>query len=118
LKLLQDTCFWGKALDEIIEAGHDVIWAGDWPEDPGDERILQIAQEQDRILVTLDKDFGELVVLRGLPHRGIVRLVDLSARRQARACLDVLSLYAEELREGAIITVERARVRVRPAGTS
>lgn len=115
MKLLLDTCIWGKALAEIIEAGHDAVWAGDWPEDPGDEHILQIALEQDRILVTLDKDFGELAVLRGQPHKGIVRLVDLSARRQARACLDVLSLYTEELREGAIITVERARVRVRPA---
>lgn len=115
MKLLLDTCVWGKALADIIEAGHDAVWSGDWKEDPGDERILQIALEQDRILVTLDKDFGELAVLRGLPHGGIIRLVDLGARSQARACLEILSRYPEELRDGAIITVERTRVRVRPS---
>jgi len=31
----------GKAREEMAAAGHDTIWAGDWPEDPGDEEILE-----------------------------------------------------------------------------
>src|SRR5205814_2069592 len=35
MKLLLDTCVWGGALAELQAAGHDVIWAGNWDEDPG-----------------------------------------------------------------------------------
>jgi hypothetical protein len=47
-----------------MAAGHDVIWAGDWSDDPGDEAILARASEERRVLVTLDKDFGELAIVR------------------------------------------------------
>ncbi|MGH2355487.1 MAG: DUF5615 family PIN-like protein [Chloroflexota bacterium] len=114
MKLLLDTCVWGGARHEIDAAGHDVVWAGEWPEDPGDEEILDRARREGRILVTLDKDFGELAVVRGLAHCGIVRLVRVSATRQAAVCLWVLGLYGDELQSGAIVTVEPGRVRVRP----
>lgn len=71
-----------------------------------------------RVLVTLDKDFGELAVVRDQPHAGIVRLVNWSARQQASICLSVLSRYAAELQTGAIITVDPGRVRVRPPNTA
>lgn len=40
MKVLLDTCVWGGALLEVQTAGHDVIWSGEWDEDPGDEEIL------------------------------------------------------------------------------
>ncbi|MDA1129612.1 MAG: DUF5615 family PIN-like protein [Chloroflexi bacterium] len=61
-----------------MSAGHDVAWAGEWIEDPGDEEILRLAHSESRILVTLDKDFGELAVLHQQPHSGILRLVNWS----------------------------------------
>ena len=91
-----------------------MVWAGDWPEDPGDEEILAQAHLEGRVLVTLDKDFGELAIVRRMPHSGVVRLVNLSARRQAAVCLHVLNLYGEELQAGAIVTAETDRVRIRP----
>lgn len=39
MKILLDTCVWGGARTNLEVAGHDVIWAGDWPEDPGDESM-------------------------------------------------------------------------------
>lgn len=98
-----------------MAAGHDVIWAGDWPEDPGDDEIIRVAFEDRRILITLDKDFGELAVLRRLPHAGIIRLVDIPARQQAAVCLRALAQHGAELRAGAIVTAEPGRLRVRPA---
>jgi predicted nuclease of predicted toxin-antitoxin system len=44
-------------------------------------------------LVTLDKDFGERAVVFGEPHRGIIRLVGISARRQGETCLRTLTKY-------------------------
>ena len=114
MKLLLDTCVWGGALKTLRDSGHDVICAGDWPEDPGDEEILAKAYEEDRILITLDKDFGELAIVRGKPHSGIVRLVNLASRQQGVACQRVLESYNEDLQSGAIVTVEPGRVRIRP----
>ena len=45
------------------EAGHDVVWAADWPTVPGDKEILRRAHQEARVLVTLDKDFGELAIV-------------------------------------------------------
>jgi len=76
---LLDSCVWGGAVARLRAAGHDVVWSGDWPADPGDEDILAHALAEGRVLVTLDKDFGELAIVRELPHAGILRLVGLSA---------------------------------------
>jgi predicted nuclease of predicted toxin-antitoxin system len=114
VKLLLDSCVWGKAADELRAAGHDVVWAGDWPSDPGDDAILAQAHAEQRILITLDKDFGELAILHGRPHHGILRLVNFSARQQAAACLAVVTAHGEELLSGAIVTAEAGRMRIRP----
>lgn len=113
MKVLLDSCVWGKARDDIAAAGHDVTWAGDWPQDPGDEQILAFAYSTQRVLVTLDKDFGQLAILRGTPHCGILRLVNVAARQQAAVCLHVLNLHGQELQAGAIVTAERGRLRIR-----
>lgn len=115
MKLLLDTCVWGGVKNLLRDSGNDVIWAGDWPEDPGDEEILEKAHAEDRILITLDKDFGELAIVQGKSHSGIVRIVNLSSRMQGVACQRVLELYKEDLQSGAIVTVEPGRVRIRPA---
>jgi predicted nuclease of predicted toxin-antitoxin system len=67
------------------------------------------------VLVTLDKDFGEMAVLHDAPHRGILRLVNFRARQQASVCLDVLANHGDELLAGAIITAKPGRLRIRPA---
>lgn len=114
MKILLDTCVWGGVRSDLEAAGYDVIWSGEWEEDPGDEEILSIAYRDCRIVITLDKDFGELAIVREIPHRGIVRLVNLSGRQQGAVCLRVLELYGDELTSGAIVTAGLNRVRIRP----
>jgi predicted nuclease of predicted toxin-antitoxin system len=114
MNLLLDSCVWGGAQAELVAAGHDVTWVGDWPGDPGDEAILARAHAERRILVTLDKDFGELAVAAGLPHAGIIRLVDIVPRRQAAVCVQVLAQHGPDLQAGAIITAQLRRIRLRP----
>jgi predicted nuclease of predicted toxin-antitoxin system len=83
-ELLLDACVWGGAKKYLADKGHDVLWAGDWPEDPGDREILERAHNEGRVLVTLDKDFGEIAIFRGTPHYGILRLVDIAASDKVR----------------------------------
>lgn len=115
MKLLIDTCVSGLVAAPLKAAGHDVVWAGEWPTDPGDDEIMALAYHEGRILITLDKDFGELAVVRERAHAGIIRLVVMSASQQASACVMVLNRYGIELQSGAIVTVEPGRIRVRPA---
>jgi predicted nuclease of predicted toxin-antitoxin system len=63
--------------------------------------------------VTLDKDFGELAVLHGARHSGIVRLVGFTGPQQGATCVQVLERFASDLEAGALITAEPGRVRVR-----
>ena len=114
MKLLLDTCVWGGAKKTLESLGHDVIWTGDWSKDPGDEEILATANNEGRILVTLDKDFGEIAIVKGKPHAGILRLVNLSANQQGIVCQRVIEAYGQVLQSGAIITVEPGRLRIRP----
>ena len=109
MMLLLDTCVWGGAKTELQAAGHDVLWTGDLAQDPGDEDILVQTHREQRVLITLDKDFGELAIRRNLPHCGIVRLVSISARQQGAVCQQVLAQYGDELTRGGIVTVEAGR---------
>jgi predicted nuclease of predicted toxin-antitoxin system len=86
LKILLDSCISAIARLELEKVGFDVVWVGDWPDDPGDEEILAYAKRENRVLVTLDKDFGEIAIVRGFAHCGIIRLVNFSVLRQALMC--------------------------------
>ncbi len=85
MKVLLDTCVWGGSRAVIAAAGHDVVETADyWSDDPGDHIILARAKAEDRVLVTLDKDFGELIFAEDLPHCGVIRLSDVSANNTGR----------------------------------
>jgi len=118
MRLLLDSCVWGPAVKELREAGHDVVCVADWPADPGDEEVLNRSVAETRILVTLDKDFGELVFVMGWPHQGIVRLVGIRARDQGQMILRILAIHGEELRKGAMVVATKDRLRVRLASPS
>lgn len=115
MKILLDTCVWAGAKPVLADLGHEVEWIGDRDQDPGDEAIIRWAAEHDMVLVTLDKDFGELAIVKGMAHSSIIRLVGLRARAQGPVCALVLEKYATELHAGAILTVDAFRVRIRPA---
>ena len=69
-------------------------------------------------MVTFDKDFGELSVAFGRPHSGIIRLVNFPLSQHAAVCLWAITHHGTELAEGAIVTAEPGRLRLRPAPSS
>ncbi len=72
MKVLLDTCISAQAVEIVRQEGHDVIWSGDWPHDPGDKEILNRAAVESRVLATIDKDFGELVIVQEMVHVGLI----------------------------------------------
>jgi predicted nuclease of predicted toxin-antitoxin system len=113
VKLLFDSCMSPLVAEQLQRDGIDVTWVGDWPADPGDPVILTRAFREGRVLVTHDKDFGELAVLHRYAHAGIIRIIDIGVTELAFVCRRLVTFYGRELAAGAILTVENRRTRVR-----
>ena len=66
MKLLANENFAGLAVAALRDAGHDVFWVR--TDRPGamDDVLLHKAQDEERLVVTFDKDFGELAFRWGL----------------------------------------------------
>ena len=117
MKFLLDACAASRALQEALTTlGHDVRSARGEYARASDEALLALAYEERRVIVTEDKDFGELVFLRRLPHPCIVRLVELRVAEQVDGMRDLIERHSDALRVGAIVVVTRRRVRIRSAG--
>lgn len=113
MKVLLDSCVSSILRPPLQMAGHDVVWTGDWPQDPGDREILNFAYREQRVVITLDKDFGALAIRDRQPHTGIIRLVNLSLHDQPAVCEQILNSHGEILLAGAIITADQRRLRIR-----
>jgi|WetSurMetagenome_2_1015567.scaffolds.fasta_scaffold38313_4 predicted nuclease of predicted toxin-antitoxin system len=111
MRFLIDRCVGHKIAEFLKSQGHDVSEISERGADPGDPVILQWAAEEDRILVTMDKDFGKLVYLNRLAHSGIVRLPDVRSSQRMEIMQQLLDFHAAHLSEGAMITIRGGRIR-------
>jgi predicted nuclease of predicted toxin-antitoxin system len=74
MRLLADAHI-GRAMTAfLLGLGHDVLHAATLPPKLSDSDILRRAADDARIVLTADKDFGELCFLRVLPCSGVVLL--------------------------------------------
>ena len=94
------------------EQGHDVLEARIFGRDPGDRALLQRAEFENRILVTIDADFGELIYLHDLPHAGVIRLPDVPSEQRIALMSQVMNLHQQALEGRAIVTIRGTRIRI------
>jgi predicted nuclease of predicted toxin-antitoxin system len=66
MRMLANENFPRLAVEALRTAGHDVLWARRDMAGAFDEVVLQRAQDDQRLVVTFDKDFGELAFRWGL----------------------------------------------------
>ena len=105
----------GRAVSDYLrEIGYDVIAVREVMPQADDQIILNRAARERRVLITNDKDFGELVFRNGHVHHGVLllRLQDESPANRVRIVKAVLEQYAEPLKKYFIVATER-RVRIR-----
>ena len=116
MKFLLDVCVASNVLRTTLsDLGHDVLSARDGYASASDQALLDLAYREDRVLVTEDKDFGELVFSLRLPHPCIVRLDGLTAEEEAAAVQNLIERHGAAMQQGAIIVVTGNRVRIRSA---
>jgi predicted nuclease of predicted toxin-antitoxin system len=112
MKFLVDRCAGRRLADWLRDQGHDVREARTLDPDPGDRELLEIAAKEDRILVTIDTDFGELIYVDRISHSGMVRLPDVPAGMRIKMMDRILVEHGPQLRSRAIITVRGERIRI------
>jgi predicted nuclease of predicted toxin-antitoxin system len=74
LRFLADENVEGGIVNWLRGEGYDVRWAAEDTPAANDDDLLRQARDEERILVTNDSDFGELVFRRGLASDGILLL--------------------------------------------
>ena len=115
MRLLANENFPGPAVDALRAAGHDVLWARlDMP-GADDPTILGRAQHEQRIVLTFDKDFGDLAFYYGLPAEcGVILFRIGIPSPEIAAARAVAELAARTDWAGKFAVIDEHRVRVRP----
>jgi len=119
LRLLADENFPGKAVQSLLDRGHDVSWIRRDAPGASDEQVLARSLNEGRILLTFDKDFGALVFQAGLSASAGVVLFRLTPRSPwYLAEMAVKALESRTDWEGHFAVVEDSRIRMTklPAG--
>lgn len=107
----------GTAVVEYLRSvGHTVLAVAETMPQADDSNILAHAVSEGRVLVTNDKDFGELVFRNGQAHHGVLllRLHDESPTNRVRVVKAVVEQYADQL-VGHFAVATEGGVRIRPA---
>lgn len=105
----------GRTIADLIRSlGHDTAFVRDRDPSMPDADILAWAVAEGRLIVTMDKDFGDLVYRSGLAHAGVL-LLRLEAARTAqkvRIVTDIFAAHAAEL-PGHFSVYQNGRLRIR-----
>ena len=115
MKLLLDQDVYAVTERFLINLGHDVVPVARLGLSRADDgEILRVAQEQGRILVTRDRDFGNLVFVQTLGS-GVLYLRILSSTQSAvhNELERVLQIYTEEELRSAFVVIEAGGYRIR-----
>jgi predicted nuclease of predicted toxin-antitoxin system len=119
MRLLVDENFPRAVIAALRGHGHDVASVWEQARGAPDEAVLELAQKEYRIVVTFDKDFGELAYRRGLPAACGIVLLRFGAQDSALLAHRVVEvLHSRSDWTGHFASVDEERIRVRPMPTS
>lgn len=115
LRILADENIPKEAVDVLRHLGHDVVWIRNLSPGTSDEAILSQAQTENRIVVTFDKDFGELAFRWGLPASSGIILFRITISGPSQTFAIMLSaLQSRSDWMGYFSVIEENRIRMTP----
>jgi predicted nuclease of predicted toxin-antitoxin system len=116
VRFLADAGISRKTVEFLKQIGHDAAHVRDLDmQRATDREIIDRARLEDRVVVTFDLDFGEIIALgvRNRPSVILFRLEDETANAVNRRLALVLAEQSGALASGALILVEGTRYRIR-----
>jgi predicted nuclease of predicted toxin-antitoxin system len=116
MRFLVDECTGKSVAHWLREQGHEVFSVYEEARGMTDDEILEKAYSENYILMTNDKDFGEMVHREKRSHRGVIllRLINERAANKIAAIEDLLENYSDQLADSFVVVTE-TQVRI---GTS
>ena len=114
MNLLADESVDGQIVARLRQDNHDVTYVAEMEPGISDETVLQRANEQEALLLTVDKDFGELTYRQKLIHHGVVliRLAGLLNKTKAELVAQALRERGAEFKN-AFTVISPGMIRVR-----
>ena len=99
MRILADESVEGEVVARLRGEGHDVAYVPEASAGIGDDEVLARANAEGRVLLTEDKDCGDLAFFYGNRSLGVVLLRAHGADVEAKASLaaDVLETHEDEL---------------------
>jgi predicted nuclease of predicted toxin-antitoxin system len=114
MKFLLDQSMEARLATFLTDQSHDATRIGrEHPPGLDDDAVLAIAHSEQRILLTNDRDFGELIVRRRLPHAGVIFFrfpLDSTAQQKIIALERLLVTHATQLDRYLVVTPRGVRV--------
>ncbi len=112
MRFLADENISNKIVNALKSKGIDIVSIQELASSLSDETVLATASMQNRILITFDADFGELVFKRKLKTKGIILLkfVPKSSQHTLETIATVLATQAKI--EGHFLIIKEKRIRV------
>jgi len=109
MRFLVDECTGPAVAKWLRSSHHEVFSVYDEVRGLDDESIIEKANRENYVLITNDKDFGELVFRKRKPHKGVVllRLEDERSENKIAVLHRVLESYSDKLSDNFIIVTEK-----------
>jgi predicted nuclease of predicted toxin-antitoxin system len=113
MNFLADESCAGPVIRALREAGHHVVAIAEVAKGTADEQVMERALKERRVLITEDRDFGELLYARGGSSAGVIFVKFHSRARRAKptAVVEAVAKLGGRL-EGGFAVVETGRVRI------
>jgi predicted nuclease of predicted toxin-antitoxin system len=108
MRFAVDECTGPKVAKWLREQGHDVFSVYDDARGSSDSEVLEIAQNETRILVSNDKDFGEKIFRDRAAHHGVILLLlhDETTASKIQVLAELLKNYADQLPDRFVVATE------------
>jgi predicted nuclease of predicted toxin-antitoxin system len=115
MRFLADENLPAALVNWLRKQGHDVLWASEQAPGETDANWLSAAETQGRIVLTADKDFGELVFRDHRNSHGVIliRLESLNIAERLTRLQETWGVI-EANQSGRFIVISKNRVRARP----
>jgi predicted nuclease of predicted toxin-antitoxin system len=115
MRFLADESVSRIVIERLRDAGHDVTAIAETKSGAPDKDVLDAANAEDRVLITEDRDFGEMVIRQRLGVRGMIllELDRLSSMAEADTVVAAVFMHADKV-SGNLLVIEPGRIRVRP----